>query len=486
MKIHRILALVCGAAALLLSGCTPSQSPSNSYSAETVSMVVTEENISQLDRYQNLREADLTGSTCYDAIGVWQAAHPDVTVHYTVSLGPQEVSADTQELHLHPGEYAPDVLVENLSYLKALETLTFTDPELTRQELEAAAQACPKAAVSWDVSLGADTYPHNTQTLDLSGLTPEAVAETANQLSLLDDLSYVELMQDGVSLLSPSHVAQLQSAAPEATFHYTFSLFGQTVSTTDERIEFQNQPIGDEGEAELRQALEILKDCRYFLLDDCGFSNPLLAELREEYRDTTKLVWRIYFGSKGSCLTDREVIRYVYGLEDYNSSDLYYCEDARYVDLGHNVTLSDCSFVAGMKNLECIILSGSSVSDITAFQNCKKLEFLELSYCTHLTDISCLSACDGLNKLNISFTSVRDLSALDALDMELLCAMQIPADAAAQEHFISLHPGCLTQFRGKQPYGYGWRYVDYGYTYTEYYANMRKVFDYDNATNTYR
>ena len=43
------------------------------------------------------------------------------------------------------------------------------------------------------------------------------------------------------------------------------------------------------------------------------------------------------------------------------------------------------------------------------------------------------------------------------------------------------HPDCWTTYTGsKQPYGKGWRYDDGGYTYFEYYAKMREIFDYDS------
>ena len=41
------------------------------------------------------------------------------------------------------------------------------------------------------------------------------------------------------------------------------------------------------------------------------------------------------------------------------------------------------------------------------------------------------------------------------------------------------HPDCLSVYTGKQPYGYGWRYIDDGYTFWDYYATMRKMFHYD-------
>ena len=53
-------------------------------------------------------------------------------------------------------------------------------------------------------------------------------------------------------------------------------------------------------------ALDLLSNCQRFVLEDCGLSNELLAKLREDYRGRTKVVWRVYFGSNGTCLTDAE------------------------------------------------------------------------------------------------------------------------------------------------------------------------------------
>ena len=50
------------------------------------------------------------------------------------------------------------------------------------------------------------------------------------------------------------------------------------------------------------------------------------------------------------------------------------------MDFGHNEILKQCDFVAGMPNLRAVILSGSMISDLTPFENCKKLEFLEVAY----------------------------------------------------------------------------------------------------------
>ena len=67
---------------------------------EELIIVVTEDTISQLEEYPNLKKADLTGSLCYDAILEYMDKHPDVTVIYTVSIGATDISNDVISLEL--------------------------------------------------------------------------------------------------------------------------------------------------------------------------------------------------------------------------------------------------------------------------------------------------------------------------------------------------------------------------------------------------
>ena len=123
-------------------------------------------------------------------------------------------------------------------------------------------------------------------------------------------------------------------------------------------------------------------------------------------------------------------------------------------------------------------MNPSSISDISAFENCKKLVWVELAYCSRITDISVFKDHPTLKYLNISFTGVRDISPIQDVAMERFNCMGNKIGADAQNTYTSAHPDCIALFAGKQPYGYGWRYNDNGYTFVEYYANMRKYFRY--------
>ena len=413
------------------------------------------------------------------------AVRPDLEVAYQVSIGPQKLDPGTETLTLEPGEFDYDTLMENLLHLPGMKTITFRMSELTQDQVEALSAAYPDITISCTVEILGQEYDTETTALDLCAMASDQVEEVAQKLSLLPNLETVDLSGCGASQLTKADVKVLQAAATGVLFDYTFEFFGQTLSAADEEVVFKNVKMGDEAEEELRLTLDLLPNCKRFVLDNCHFSDEVLAKVREDYRHQTKVVWRIWFG-KGTTLTDAEIIRAVYDLSDKNCKDLIYCEDARFVDFGHNGDdgnyLHDCSYVAGMPKLEAIILSSAYISDLSAFANCKELKMLEIAFCGMVTDISPLANCEKLEMLNISFTGVTDLSPLDKLPITHLCAMNYSGKRASQEEqdrFQQLHPDCWSQYVGEQPYGPGWRYTEDGKDYLPYYQLLRDVFQYD-------
>ena len=434
--------------AVLLCGCAKEETVPETTAppvVEKLTLVVTEEDIGRLEEYPDLKEINFSSSTCYEAIRNYRNAHPEVKVTYTVSLGDRAAVSSTRELTLKPGTFDYETLKQNLRYLPELYYLCFEQMELTPEQFGALVEMYPDMNMDYTITVGDTVCGRDTDTLDLSWVEPEQVDEVASRLSLLPGLTQVELMEGEESRLDIDDAVKLQEAAPQAAFHYTFTLFGKTVTTTDEEIYFQYQRIGDAGEAELRRALKLLRGTRV-VLDTCRFSNEVLAQVREDYRENAKVVWRVWFGKDGSCLTDREVIRAVYGLTDSNSKNLMYCEDARFLDFGHDEYLTDASFVSYMPKLEAIILSGSMVKDLTPFENCKELIFLEVAYCGYLEDLSPLASCPKLSKVNVSYTKVSDLSPLDDLPMDTLCATYSKVGLEEQTRFQAQHPDCQVQF----------------------------------------
>jgi len=436
-----------------------------------------------LDYYPNLKTVDLSGSTCYSAIVDFASKRPHLDVTYDVSFGATQVSSKVTSAALKSGLFDYDLLMSNLQYLPNLTSLTLTDITLSADQLTALREAYPAISLEYTVELFGSQYELDTQQLDLSSMDASGIDEACRKLGQITGLADVTLS----SSLSFEDVDRLQTAVPHVRFHYSFNLLGRTVSTGDEEIIYKNQNFGDSEEAEIRKALKILDHTSRFVLDDCGFSNETLAKLREDFRGGPKVIWRVWFGTQNryTTLTDDDTIRAVYNITNDTCGPMKYLEDVKYMDIGHNEFLSDLSFVGYMPELEVLIASESGVTELTGFDNCKKLTWLELAYCYKLENIDALAGCDGLKYLNLSYSKVKSFEPLDALKLERFVYLKPKASTKEQNTFTTIHPKaeCITVFYGySMPYSYGWRYDDNGKTMFWYYKDViREVFEYDKA-----
>ena len=452
---------------------------------EQLSVVMQPGELYTLDYYPNLKSVDLTGSTCYGAILNFMSTRPHLDFTFTVAFGGNAaVAYDAETLTLNPGTFTYEGLLENLQYLPNATTLSLPGIDLNAQQIKSIEEAYPELTLDYTVDVLGNVCTAATTTLDLSNMTGADVDAAAPKLALLTRLETVTLS----SSLSFAQVDRLQTAAPHITFDYSFSLFGKTISTADEEVIYKQHSIGNDGEAQLREALTIMEKCRRFVLDDCGFDYEVLAKVREDFRATgPKVVWRVKFGvgDRYSTVTDDDTIRAVYNVTNDTCGPMKYLEDVKYMDLGHNEYLSDFSFVAYMPELEVLIGSGSAVVELTGFENCKKLTWLELASCHKLENIDALAGCEGLKYLNLSYTKVKSLEPLDTLPLERFVYLSPKVSTDEQNTFLAIHPKgeCITVFYGySQPYGYGWRYDDNGKTMFWYYKDViRKVFNYDQA-----
>lgn len=395
-----------------------------------------------------------------------------------IRIGDIEVAADAAELELQTGAADSAALTEALASLTELKSLSLPETGLTAAELAALAEAYPDVAISYTVKV-LDQVVESTETkLDLSALQPAQVAETAAALEKLPELAQVELMNAAdESPLSLADVKEIQRSAPGALVHYALDFYGQRVFTTDETVEYDGVAVGQENVQDVRDLLDVLQCCTYFKLADAGIDNETMAELRDAYPNT-KIVWRVYFGEYFHCLTDEESIRAIFDLDDTNCENLKYCTDVKYMDIGHDTSLHDVSFVAYMPKLEICIVSGAPVYDISAFGNCPELEWLELVWCGNVSDLSCLENCPKLAYLNICYTQVTDLTPLDNCPLERFMYYVPKVNAEQRQAFIDRHPDCWTNFDGENPYVLGWRYNDQGYTWCDMYLKVREVFRY--------
>lgn len=473
----------------------PFQGGSVSSDVQTLTLTaLTQEDLRILGSYfPQLSRIDASGCSDYAALAQLSLLLPDCQVDYQVDLGGTGADPQAQSLTLTDGSFDFETLMTNLVYLTRLEKLHFPTARLLPEELERLRVAYPGIDISSTVEILGKEYDSTTTVLDLSEMKSVDVEAVAPKLALLPQLSEVQLMGVNGSYLLVQDVQTLKAAAPEVTFHYTFDFYGVTVSTLDTEVNLKklnSKAMPDTGIAdELRAMLDILENCQRLVVEGLSqydriwqrISPEELAQIREEYRDKTSVVWRVFFGANGSSLTDAEVLRAVYGLTDDNSGDMKYLEKVRYMDIGHNEHLDYCDFVSGMVSLEAVIISGAPIKSLEPFAACKELKFLEMAECRYITDLSPLKACTKLEMLNISQSEITDITPL--MDMNLThlntVANHVPEESV--EAFIAAHPSCWTVTKGNH-YGEGWRYNTDG-TLLPWYAKLDAEYNYISQRN---
>ena len=446
--------------------------------------VNSEADLQILEQFPNLKEADLQGSTCYEAVASYIQTHPQVAVSYDVRIGNEVYVPEIEELALPDGTYPYEELLNNLQYLPNVKRIILPQTMLSGPELAQLRSRYPEIAVEYTVLLGDMELNWDVQQLDLSHLKAEFLDDICRVLAQLPQLQDVQLMRaDRTSRFSIADVKAMMSAAPEKTIHYTFKLFGKNVSTTDERIEFVKKKIGNKGVAQVREALQIMPRCSYVLLDNCGINNETMAQLRDDHPDV-KIVWRVSVGNK-SYLTDTTVVRCIDTLENKNTRNLKYCTDVVYMDIGHNYVLSDLSFVSYMPNLKVAIVSDCHTDSVEPFAACKNLQYLEIVNCDYLNDVSALANCKELRGVNISSSmGVDDLSpfyGLDKLERLFLGKHDLP-----QEEIDAVRaalPNCWVTDKSEAVawvgfnYSVGWR-LDDETTLAQWYVDIMDIFGY--------
>lgn len=441
--------------------------------------------MSMMGYFTNLKTLEITDCNDYVLLGKLRALIPNTTLSYGVDLGSTKADSAGKTLELTPGSYDYDLLMENLQYATGLERVTFYQTELDSEKFNALQEAYGDIAFDYTVELLGQELTAQTKEVDLTKMTAADVDTVAAKLPLLAELETVKLA-DGTSEngLTLEQVAKLKKAAPQIKLQYSFELYGQSFTTDDTEMLFKNKrkQITDATLPELRNALDIMNNCTRVVLDNTGATNATVAQLREDYRGKTEVVWRVYFANNGSSLTDVEVLRVVYDLVDDNCSSLKYLEKVRFMDIGHNEYLDACDFVAGMPELEVAIISGAPIKSLEPFANCKKLKFLEMSNCSYIPDLEPLRNCTELEMLNIGHTSISDLSPLDDLKLTHLCTKVNKVSEEERNRFIELHPDCWTTYLGDNDYSVGWRY-DEDDNKLEWYAKLAEAFRYPKAPN---
>ena len=429
-----------------------------------------------------LHSLDVSGSVCYPEILAYCAAHPEVDVLYTVAIGDDvlsnhDVSATVKDV--------PDASL--LSYLPALSDLTVKNP-LSCEQAAALINVLPDASLTYSVEFAGLAVNSDADALDLSDVSPERADALAEGIAVLPKITDVQLNRaDGSSDWTLEQAGILQAVRPTLRVDLNVTAFGVHFSLTDEVVSFNRKYLASRKD-ELIALLPYLRSVGRLDMEECGLSDEEMAALREQF-PSPKIVWRVHVGPY-ECRTDAIMIhfsnfvRYPM-LRDQNTHALIYCNEVKYLDLGHNL-IQDPYFVAYMPNLEVCIIAIHQPTDISAFANCPHLEYAEL-FNGSVTDVSALANCTELKHLNLCMNQITDITPLYGLKkLERLWIAQNPIPQEQIDRFCELVPNCVVNTTAEDPTLNEWRW-DYSRPsrYSERYELLRSQFLYGTGATSY-
>ncbi len=455
-KLHIILSLslllalvLCGCAAKVeLSGGTVKNK------AQSITAIVTPEDLQKLDSFEKLVSADFSGSTCYDALLAWAEKHPLVETTYTVAF-PCGVTVDNRctELALTGlDDAASEETLDLLAYLPMLKSVNLGSEEdgLSPASALRFSDTYPDIDFVYHcLLLGKDSQLKETF-LDMTNCSPSEIKNALSTIACLRDLKRIRLgSADREDAPSWPVVFSLRQAIPANTIiHYNFSLYGLPFSLEDREMDLSYIQVTDEGQ-EILAAARCMRNLERLNMDSCGVSNESMAKIRDALPET-EVIWRINFGQSYTALTNETRILAsspsVGGvLSNADFAVFRYFTKIKYLDIGHNESLTDLSFVHYMPDLEVLIIAMNPLGDLTPLAECENLEYLELFY-SNTADLSPLAGLKNLKHLNVGHCPyLTDISPIYDLELQrfyLGTFQYCPVPAEQVDHYRELHPDC--------------------------------------------
>ena len=355
---------------------------------QSITAVVTPEDLEKLDSFEQLGSADFTGSSCYAELADWAARHPLVETRYTVVFpNGAVVENNAHELNLTGLKDADlEEALENLDYLPQLKSVDLgSDSDgLSPVGMLQFRESRPDLEFRYHCRLlGKDSTLDETE-LDLTGVAESKIRSALKTIACMKNLKTIELGSDEEKNAPDWElIRSLRDAAPDAKIRYRFTLYDVPLTLEDEEIDLSYHYIAD-GWPEVLEIAECMPNLKTLLMDTCAVGNEDMEKIRDALPDT-EVIWRINFGGAYTARTNETRILAsspsVGGaLGDSDVAVFKYFTKMKYLDIGHNELITDLSFVRYMPDLEVLIIAMNPLGDLSPLADCPKLEYLELFY----------------------------------------------------------------------------------------------------------
>ena len=205
--------------------------------------VVTPEDIPLLEGFTALSTADFSGSTCYGDIIRYQSTHPNVSVRYSVDF-PNGIAVynTASEVDLSGLDHS-DVAaaVGCMAYLPQVARINMgtvsqsSASPVTADDIAYISGSCPYASLEYSVDVLGRAYPSGADFVDLAGLTSSQVPAAVSALSMLPNVSRLNIADNATTdgSLAWNDLTVISLACPNAALDYSFSVCGTSATMAD-------------------------------------------------------------------------------------------------------------------------------------------------------------------------------------------------------------------------------------------------------------
>lgn len=427
---------------------------------------LSESDLKILSYFEKLQEVDAVGCRDYAMLQKLKEQNPGVAVRYTVTIGGQEYSQDAAAV---ASNELTDEEIEQMKYLPQLHYVDASGCQ-DHTRIGALMAAHPELEVSYRAQLLGQDFTEADVSATFRNPDVNALMEGLAWLPSLETVHLVEPDAEADLLL------EMMEKYPQITFTWDKTILGKTFSSAQTEFDLTGTPLievklpgwaNPEDEdttadvlAEVEAVMKYFPNAEKVILPAANFHNETVAAFREKMRSEYKVVWTVYI-TKKPIRTDQEVIHssaYEVCFIDEQSQDLYYCEDAIVVDVGHSY-IKNIEWVKGMPNLEYLILTHNWVRDLTPLSTCKKLVYLELYWNDWIPDYTPLQGCTALKDLNVSGTYADIEPLLKLTWLETLFANRCNLTEAESRLLEESLPNTKVVSREGMYTGGGWRQV---------------------------
>ena len=436
------------------------------------SAVLTVQSLSDADLqmlayFENLKQVDAAACRDYDQLKKLKEQYPDVELLYTVDIEGQTYSHDTAFVVCRE---LTDQDIEMMAWLPELKSVDASECREYAQIGKLTA-AIPHLEVSYQVELMGKVFTEADTSANFSDPDVDALLE---KLAWLPHMENVHLVEPSASA---EKLCQLMDTYPDITFTWDKTVLGRTFHSANTEYDLTGLPLSETGEErytlepmpadettriinKVEEAMAYFPNAEKVVLPAYRMDNETVSAFREKMRPEYKVVWTVYVTGR-KVRTDQEVIHssaYKVCFIDEQSQDLYYCEDAIVVDIGHSY-VKNVEWVKGMPKLKYLILTHNWVKDITPLESCKNLIYLELYWNDYIPDYTPLLGCTALKDLNVSGTFADPEPLAQMTWLENLWATQTGWSQAEQQMLMDSLPNTQLKFGALDYSAGGWRDV---------------------------